>query len=140
MSRLSIIILELIVIIKTSRRLKKKTGCVAFGGDCDLTSCCCGNYECKDYRCAKKGTKENQVAWAPKGLKCDWFHHCKKGLHCQSHRCDVKVGSNMTISDIENAQNSKQGSLSLIDKLTAAKQYEDILQNTTSLQKLLSSD
>ena len=62
----------------------KKTGCVAKGGDCDLTSYCCQDYQCKDYRCANKGTKDNQVEW---GVKCDWFHHCADHYHCKSHRC-----------------------------------------------------
>ena len=66
----------------------RKTKCVALGGDCDFTSYCCGDYQCRDYRCATKDTKENQVEWANKGgLKCDWFHHCKKNYNCQSHRC-----------------------------------------------------
>ena len=71
----------------------RKTKCVALLGDCDLTSYCCGDYQCRDYRCATKDTKENQVEWANKGgLKCDWFHHCKKNYSCQSHRCipDIK--------------------------------------------------
>ena len=52
----------------------RKTKCVALFGDCDLTSYCCGDYQCRDYRCATKDTKENQVEWANKGgLKCDWF-------------------------------------------------------------------
>ena len=56
----------------------RKTKCVALGGDCDFTSYCCGDYQCRDYRCALKNTKENQVQWSPEGTKCDWFHHCKK--------------------------------------------------------------
>ena len=137
MSKLQTLFFLSIISISFSTLLKTKTSCVALGGDCDLTSYCCGKLQCKDYRCAKKGTKENQVPWAPKGEKCDWFHHCKKGLHCQSHRCDVKVGSDKTISDIENASNSKEGSLSLIDKLTAARQYEDMLKNTTTTESLI---
>ena len=137
MSKLQTLFFLSIISISFSTLLKTKTRCVAFGGDCDLTSYCCGTLECKDYRCSKKGTKENQVAWAPTGEKCAWFHHCKDGLHCQSHRCDVKVGSDKTISDIENASNSKEGSLSLIDKLTAARQYEDMLKNTTTAESLL---
>ena len=139
MSKLSFLLTITLLTITLQNLLKTKSKCVAFGGDCDLTSYCCGTLECKDYRCSKKGTKENQVKWAPKGKKCDFFHHCKKGLYCQSHRCDVKVGSNMTISDIENASNSKEGSLSLIDKLTAARQYEDILKKTKTVESLLSS-
>ena len=137
MSKLSFLLTITLLTITLQNLLKTKSKCVAFGGDCDLTSYCCGKLVCKDYRCAKEGTKENQVKWAPKGKKCDFFHHCKKGLYCQSHRCDVKVGSDKTISDIENASKSKEGSLSLIDKLTAARQYEDILKNTTTTESLL---
>ena len=139
MSPFPLIILITILTISNSTLLKTKTSCVARNGDCDLTSYCCGKLVCKDYRCVLEGTKENQVEWAPKGEKCDFFHHCKKGLYCQSHRCDVKVGSDKTISDIENASKSKEGSLSLIDKLTAARQYEDILKKTKTVESLLSS-
>ena len=139
MSKFSFLLIITLLTITLQTLLKTQSKCVAIGGDCDLTSYCCGSLVCKDYRCAKKGTKENKVKWAPKGEKCDWFHHCKKGLYCQSHRCDFKVGANNVISDIENASNSKEGSLSLIDKLTAAREYEDILKNTTTVQSLLSS-
>ncbi len=139
MSKFSFLLIITLLTITLQTLLKTQSKCVAIGGDCDLTSYCCGRLVCKDYRCAKKGTKENKVKWAPKGEKCDWFHHCKKGLYCQSHRCDFKVGANNVISDIENASNSKEGSLSLIDKLTAAREYEDILKNTTTVQSLLSS-
>lgn len=44
-----------------------------------------------DYRCTTKETKDNQMEWAPKGDKCDWFHHCPKGKNCQSHRCVVNA-------------------------------------------------
>ena len=139
MSKFSFLLIITLLTITLQTLLKTQSKCVAIGGDCDLTSYCCGKLECKDYRCAKSGTKDNQVEWAPKGPKCDWFHHCKKGLYCQSHRCDVKVGSDKTISDIENASKSKEGSLSLIDKLTAARQYEDILKKTKTVESLLSS-
>ena len=62
---------------------------MALGDDCDLTQYCCNPYVCKDYRCSPKGTKENQVKWAPKGPKCDYFHHCKKYFKCESHRCVI---------------------------------------------------
>ena len=136
MSKLSITLFIAIITLSISTLLKTKTTCVARDGDCDLTSYCCGTLVCKDYRCSLKGTKDNQVAWAPKGTKCDFFHHCKKGLYCQSHRCDVKYDSNTTLADVE----SSSGSLSLIDKLTAARIYEDILKNTTTVQSLVSSD
>lgn len=140
MSNFQKIILITILSLSISKLLKTKTTCVARNGDCDLTSYCCGSLECKDYRCALSGTKENQVAWAPKGEKCDFFHHCKKGLYCQSHRCDKKVGDDSSISDVQAATESKKGSLSLIEKLTAARQYEDILKNTTTVQNLVGSD
>ena len=139
MSPFPLIILITILTISNSTLLKTKTSCVARNGDCDLTSYCCGKLVCKDYRCVLKGTKENQVEWAPKGEKCDFFHHCKKGLYCQSHRCDKKVGDDSSISDVQAATESKKGSLSLIDKLTAARQYEDILKNTKTVQNLLTS-
>ena len=139
MSKFSFLLIITLLTITLQNLLKTQSKCVAIGGDCDFTSYCCGTLVCKDYRCAKKGTKENQVKWAPKGEKCDWFHHCKKGLYCQSHRCGVKVGAKNVISDIENASKSKEGSLSLIDKLTAARKYEDILKNTPTVKSLLSS-
>lgn len=78
-------LLMLIISLVFSAKLKvRKTGCVAKGDDCDLTTFCCEDYQCKDYRCANKGTKDNQVEW---GVKCDWFHHCKKNYNCRSHRC-----------------------------------------------------
>ena len=137
MSNLQTLFFLSIISISFSTLLKTKTSCVAFGGDCDFTSYCCGTLVCKDYRCAKRGTKDNQVKWAPKGPKCDFFHHCRKGLYCQSHRCDVKVGTDKTVSDIENASNSKEGSLSLIDKLTAARIYENILKNTATVSSFV---
>ena len=79
----------LILLSLTESTTIKKSRCVAYGGDCDGTSYCCSGMVCKDYRCAVKGTKDNQVAWAPKGTKCDYFHHCPKYYHCESHYCVV---------------------------------------------------
>ena len=73
-----------------SKTLKTETRCVNLNNDCDFTSYCCDPYVCKDYRCAVKGTKDNQIGWdksKKEGNKCDWFHHCKKGRRCMSHRC-----------------------------------------------------
>ena len=73
-----------------SKTLKTETRCVKLQNDCDFTSYCCDPYVCKDYRCAVKGTKDNQIGWdksKKEGNKCDWFHHCKKGRTCRSHRC-----------------------------------------------------
>jgi hypothetical protein len=140
MSNFQKIILITILSLSISKLLKTKTTCVARNGDCDLTSYCCGSLVCKDYRCVLKGTKENQVPWAPKGEKCDYSHHCKKGLYCQSHRCDKKVGDDSSISDVQAATQSKKGSLSLIEKLTAARLYEDILKKTKTVRNLVASD
>lgn len=64
--------------------------CGGLGSDCDLFTHCCDGLRCKDYRCAIKGTKENQVEWAPDGPKCDYFHWCKSDYHCVQHRCVIK--------------------------------------------------
>ena len=85
MKLLSFLFFALLVLVMGGKL--RKTKCVALGGDCDFTSYCCGDYQCRDYRCALKNTKENQVQWSPEGTKCDWFHHCKKNYNCQSHRC-----------------------------------------------------
>ena len=88
MSRIFYILLVVLFAFTLNKTLKKKTNCIAYGGDCDLTSYCCGDFVCKEYRCSLKGTKDNQVPWRTK--KCDWFHWCKKGYTCQSHRCIKK--------------------------------------------------
>ena len=89
MSKLYVILFAILASFIVSSKLKLKSKCIAKGGDCDLTSYCCSNLVCKDYRCSVKGTKDNQVKWHKKGGdKCDWFHHCKKGYKCQSHRCN----------------------------------------------------
>jgi hypothetical protein len=80
---LSIVLISLNLCVK----LKSKTKCIALDGDCDLTAFCCADYVCKDYRCSVKGTKDNQIEWAPDGDKCNWTHTCKKNYSCQSHRC-----------------------------------------------------
>ena len=36
-----------------------------------------------------KVIKDNQVKWAPKGPKCDYFHHCGDYYKCESHRCEI---------------------------------------------------
>ena len=91
MSKIYFLLLIALFTISISKKLKAKTGCMNLGDDCDLTSFCCIQWVCKDYRWAVKGTKENQVKWAPKGPKCDWFHHCSKYYTCQSHRCEVNT-------------------------------------------------
>ena len=92
MSKIFYILLIALFSISISKKsLKSKTGCMNLGDDCDLTSFCCKKWVCKDYRCAVKGTKENQVKWAPKGPKCDWFHHCSKYYICESHRCQINT-------------------------------------------------
>jgi len=78
------LLLGIITLVFSAKLRVRKTRCVSKGEDCDLTAYCCQDYECKDYRCATQGTKDNQVEW---GIKCDWFHHCKDNYNCRSHRC-----------------------------------------------------
>ncbi len=82
-----------IILISMILSSKLQTKCIVKNGDCDGTSYCCTDLVCKDYRCVVKGTKDNQVAWAPDGEKCDWFHHCGDNYTCQSHRCVFKINS-----------------------------------------------
>ncbi len=77
----------LLTVIISSLKMKSQPRCIHLGEDCDLISYCCGKNECKDYRCSVKGTKDNQVKWAPEGEKCDYFHHCMQFFKCKSHRC-----------------------------------------------------
>ena len=86
MSKIFASVLFVLFSLVLSNKLQSK--CITHGGDCDLTSYCCGDFVCKEYRCSLKGTKDNQVPWRTK--KCDWFHWCKKGYKCQSHRCVKK--------------------------------------------------
>ncbi len=88
MSKIFVSVLFVLFSIVLSNKLQSK--CIVQNGDCDLTSYCCTDLICKDYRCQPKGTKENQLAWAPDGVKCDWFHHCGKGKKCKQHRCIQK--------------------------------------------------
>ena len=88
MSKLLISIILVLFSFSLSSKLQSK--CIAYGMDCDSTSYCCSNLVCKDYRCNYKGTKENQVAWAPDGEKCDWFHLCGSNYRYESHRCVLK--------------------------------------------------
>ena len=55
------------LLILTSSLRTKKTRCMGEGDNCDLTAYCCSNLVCKDYRCAVKGTPENQEEWTPYG-------------------------------------------------------------------------
>ena len=102
MSRINSLILFTLIAFSLSAKIKK-TKCVAEGGDCDLTSYCCTNLVCKDYRCSVKGTPENQVDWAPTGEKCDFFHHCSDNYVCQSHRC--VIDKNHIIKTLKNQVN-----------------------------------
>ena len=92
-------ILIVLFTLSISKKLKTTTRCINLGDDCDFTSFCCGSWVCKDYKCAVKGTKDNQEEWAPKGDKCDWFHHCRKYYHCESHYC--VISQNKVIKDVE---------------------------------------
>ena len=85
MSRIFYILLIALFTFTLSKKLKKKSKCIAFGGDCDLTAYCCEDFVCKDFRCSLKGTEDNLVPWRTE--KCDWFRWCKDGYDCQSHRC-----------------------------------------------------
>ena len=80
MSKIYIFLTLLLITFTLSSKLQSK--CIEYGMDCDATSYCCANLVCKDYRCSYKGTKENQVAWAPDGEKCDWFHLCGSNYIC----------------------------------------------------------
>ena len=91
MSKLFYFLLLALFAFTLNIKVKSKTKCMQLGDDCDLTEYCCGKNVCKDYRCSPKGTKENQVKWAPKGIKCDYFHHCKKYFKCESHRCVINT-------------------------------------------------
>jgi hypothetical protein len=102
-TKLKFFLFLLLTVLISSLRMRSKTGCIDFNGDCDLTSYCCGSNVCKDYRCAKKGTKDNQVEWAPKGEKCDYFHHCKKFYKCESHRC--VLNTNKIINNVKKKLN-----------------------------------
>ena len=93
----------LLTVIISSLKMKSQTRCIDLGGDCDLTSYCCGENQCKDYRCSVKGTQENQIAWAPDGEKCDYFHHCKNYYKCESHRCILYT--NKIVNDVRNKLN-----------------------------------
>jgi len=137
MSKLYVILFAILSSFIVSSKLKLKTKCIAKGDDCDLTSYCCNNLVCKDYRCAVKGTKDNQVKWHKDGgSKCDWFHHCKKGYTCQSHRCNKTSDYNEAVeeeTEKTKAQKEAEKTKTLIEKLKEFKEEED---NTTNLQTL----
>ena len=91
MSNLTFSLLITLFAVSICKLKKTSTQCAALGKPCHLFKWCCSNYVCKDYRCAVKGTKDNQLKWAPEGPKCDWFHHCRKNSECEDNRCVVKV-------------------------------------------------
>lgn len=66
--------------------------------DCDLLNWCEGNLKCRDFRCKPKDVKDNQVPWAPEGIKCDKVHLCKKGTKCIAHRCESIVENTSAIT------------------------------------------
>lgn len=76
-----------------SAKLKSKCECATIFAPCDLSKYCCDDLVCSDYRCSLKGTEKNKLAWAPDGIKCDWFHHCRKGFKCTYNRCIPDVGA-----------------------------------------------
>ena len=115
MSKLTIFLIVIGLVFVASKTLKKKVNCIMISGDCDLSSYCCEDFVCKDYRCALKGTKDNQIPWHIRGGKCDWFHHCNKGLECQSHRClDVDMIAEM--NNYEKGRTSKEETENEADK------------------------
>lgn len=65
--------------------------------DCDLINWCEGDLKCRDYRCKPQDTKDNQVPWAPQGIKCDQMHVCQEGKKCIKHRCESIIQSNSSI-------------------------------------------
>ena len=137
MSKLYVILFAILASFIVSSKLKLKSKCIAKGGDCDLTSYCCSNLVCKDFRCSVKGTKDNQVKWHKKGGdKCDWFHHCKKGYKCQSHRCNKTEDYNEALEEQEEkvkAEKKAEEEKTLIQKLVDFKTEED---NTNTLQTI----
>ena len=65
------ILLFVLFAFTLSKTLKKKKNTLPLE-EIVILSYCCEDYKCKDYRCSLK--------------KCDWFHWCKKGYRCLSHR------------------------------------------------------
>ena len=143
MSKLYVIIFAILASFIVSSKLKLKSKCIAKGGDCDLTSYCCSNLVCKDYRCAVRGTKENQVKWAKKGgSKCDWWHYCKKGYSCQSHRCNKTEDYNEALTEEEKkAKEEREAEFrkTLIEKLKEFRTEEDNTKTLKTVQKTLTS-
>ena len=98
-----ILLITIISLVLSAKLKNKKTRCMAKGENCDFTAYCCQDYECKDYRCANKGTKDNQVEW---GIKCDWFHHCADHYNCRSHRC--VIDEDYVASELEKTLNGNE--------------------------------
>ena len=91
MSKCSLIFLFLLFAFTFCKSLKKTTTqSIPLGKPCHFFKWCCSDYVCKDYRCAQKGTKDNQIEWAPEGIKCDWFHRCKQNFNCDDNRCVLR--------------------------------------------------
>lgn len=90
MSRIFYILLVVLFAFTLNKTLKNTPRCLGFGDDCDFSGFrfCCEDFVCKDYRCALKETKENQVEQRPK--YCDYFRRCQNGYKCESHRC-IKI-------------------------------------------------
>ena len=123
-SKLFTILFFVLITFCVSSKLRK-TKCVALDGDCDFTSYCCGDNECRDYRCAVKGTQDNLIPWAPEGNKCDWFHQCPKNYSCQSHRCIANEGK----------ANPKTNEEAVVNKSSTQKKVEAPKEETTQTKK-----
>lgn len=123
-SKLFTILFFVLITFCVSSKLRK-TKCIALDGDCDFTSYCCGDNQCRDYRCAVKGTQDNLIPWAPEGNKCDWFHQCPKHYTCQSHRCVANEG----------AENPKSNEETVVSKKTTADKKEEAPKAETTKEE-----
>ena len=91
MSKGKILIFLSLISIVALKNLKK--GLFSKHGEaCWLLKWCKGNLTCVDYRCIYKEEKAVHVKqeWSPKGLKCNFFHHCQSGYKCVDNYCKLK--------------------------------------------------
>ena len=92
MSKATILFFLSLISIVTLKNLKNKGLFKKHGEACWLLSWCKGNLTCVDYRCLYKEEKAVHVKqeWSPKGLKCNFFHHCQSGYKCVKNYCKLK--------------------------------------------------